>query len=106
MYGKARHVAAAGRDASVPIERAEALEERPRARQHGGRRRIEPGERAGVLRPPARQLERERREVGFEDLRGRVRREARVRALAPGAITDPGRLPPGAPLTLLGRGAR
>ena len=50
----------------------------------GRGRRIEPAQRGRIARAPARQLQRQRRQIRLQDLRGGERREAGVRALAPG----------------------
>src|SRR5256885_11392720 len=59
------------------------LEQIPRAAQLRGGRRVEPAQRRGIPCAPARQLQRQRREVGVQDLRRSERRQTRVRALAP-----------------------
>ena len=70
------------------------------------RRRIEPAERRRVGRAPAGQFERQRRQVGVDDLGRRLRRQRRVRGLRPQAITDARRGAAGAAAALVGRGAR
>src|SRR5690606_15993165 len=59
-----------------------------------------------VLDAPARELERERREIRGQDLGRRDRREAALRRVAPCAIADAGRGASGAALALLGGRAR
>ncbi len=65
------------------VERPEPLQQIARALQHRHRRRIQPRQRGGVGRAPLGEVERERREVGFEDLGRRLRGEAALRTLAP-----------------------
>src|SRR6185312_17477465 len=99
-------------DAIRPIERAEPSEQIVGAREHCGRRRIEPTQPArracpghlSSARPwlraltggrnfrlesaPVRELERERCEIGLDDLRWGIGCERSVRLLAPQAITN------------------
>ena len=70
-----------------------------------GRRRVEPGERRGIGASPARELERQRREVGLEDFGGRLRQQRVVRRLAPEPVADAGRGAARAAAALLGRRA-
>ena len=56
-------------EAAACIEGAELGEQRPCLRESGRRRQVEPPELGGVPDSSRRQIERERREVGLEDLR-------------------------------------
>ncbi len=60
---------------------------------------------ARIARTPAGEFERERREIGLEDLRNGLCRQRGVRGLGPQPIADAGRGAPCATAALVGRGA-
>ena len=93
-------------DAPVGIERSETPQQVARAAKERGAWRIKPAQRRSVARAPAGELEGERRKIGLENLRRREGRESCVRARAPGAIAHARCVAAGAPLALLGGGAR
>jgi len=64
-------------------------------------RRIQPGERGGIGAAPAGELECERREVRFEDLRRRLGRQCALLGLAPEAVAHTGRRATRAAATLV-----
>ena len=85
------------------IERAEIEQQGARRGQRGGGRRRQPGQ-GGVARAPQRQFERQRRQVGVEDLGRREGQQAALRLLGPQAIADAGFEAAGAAAALVGRG--
>ena len=100
------HLAPERRDATVGVERLETRQQVACLGERREWRRVEPGERARVAGAPAGELERERREVGLENLRGRVRQQRRVRRLAPQPVADARRGTAGTAAALVGRRAR
>ncbi len=106
MQAERRHVAAGCRDAAGRVDGLEPGQQFARLGERRGGRWIEPGERRGVPAPPAREFERKRGEVGFEDLGGRLREQRGLRRLAPEPIAPAGRRAAGAAATLVGGGTR
>ena len=88
MRRDTRQLAPVRGDAGGAVQCAETLEQIPRAAQLCGGRWVEPAQRRGIPCAPARQLQRQRREVGVQDLRRSERRQTRVRALAPRPVAD------------------
>ena len=95
------HLASVGGDASAVVERPETLEQLPGARELRRGRRVEPAKRRGLPHAPAGELQRERREIGVDDLGRRVGREARVGTLAPRPVADARLEAPGAAAALI-----
>ena len=103
MLAEPRHRPAVRRDRARPIERAEIEQQRARRGERGSGRRRQPGQ-GGVARAPQRQLERQRRQVGVEDLGRREGQQAALRLLGPQAKADAGFEAAGAAAALVGRG--
>ena len=72
MERQAGHLAPQPGDAAGAVQSVELLQQFAPLRQGGGGRRIEPGQRGGVVHPPLGQFQRQGGEVGFEDFRGVV----------------------------------
>ncbi len=67
-----------------------------------GRRRVEPGELRGFVHTGHREVERERGQVGVQNLGRRLLEQMRRLVLRPETIADPRRRSAGAPTALIG----
>ncbi len=103
MGSQLGHAPPVGGDAARLIQRPQLPEQRSRLGQRGGGRGVKPPERRRVGDPGGRQLQRERRQVGLEDLGGIPRQEVGVLPLGPEPVADARGRPPGAPPPLVGR---
>jgi len=65
------------------VERAEGVQQDAALRERAGRRHVEPAERGGLVDPRAREVKRQRRQVGFQHLRRGASRQGGVGALIP-----------------------
>ena len=101
MHDETRQLAPVRGNASGAVQCPETGEQIPRAAQLCGRRRIEPAQRLGIPCAPARQLQRQRREIGVQDLRRRERCQSRLGALAPCPVADTRCQAPGTTLALI-----
>ena len=103
---QARERPTVGGDALRIVQCSEPRQQVSRTVEHGRGRGIQPGQRRRLISAPLREVERERREVGLDDLGRRLRREAALRALAPQAVAGPLGDASGAARALVGSGAR
>ena len=92
------------RDAAVGVERLQFCQLRARRVDGGGRRRIDPGQRAGIGCAPFRAVEQQARKIGGADLGLGERRQALRLPLVPQAIADAGPGSAGAAPPLIGGG--
>ena len=92
MHAQRGHLAPERRRAARGVDRLEPLQQVASLRERRRGRRIEPRQGSRIETSPARELECERREIGLEDLRRRLRQQRRVHRLAPQSVTD-ARLP-------------
>ncbi len=106
MRGDPRHLAPVRGNASGAVECTEPGEQIPRAAQLCGGRRVQPAQRPGITCTPARQLQRQRREVGVGNLGRRERCQSRLGTLAPRPVADTRRQAAGTALALIRGGAR
>lgn len=70
-------------DAALFVQRFQVGQQRPCLGQRAGRRQIEPDECIGVGQAPARQFQRQRRQVGFENFRNAPGVQPGLRGFAP-----------------------
>ena len=99
------HATSAGRRLAAFVDRLESMQQLFCLRQRRERRWIEPGEGLWIARTPAREFEREWREIGLEDFRNGLCRQRGVRGLGPQPITHAGSGAPCPTAALVGRGA-
>lgn len=105
MYGETGHRLPVAGDPTAGVERPELPQERARLRERAGGRWIEPAQRRWIGNTGSSEIERERGQIGLEDLGLGRREQLRVLLSLPKAITDSGSHSPGPAPTLIGRGA-
>ncbi len=86
MHPEFREHPAVRRDARRRIDRLELLQQLSRLGKRRRGRRVEPGEAVGIHRTPAGEFQRQRREIGMQDFRRRLRAQRGMRAFRPKAI--------------------
>ena len=94
------------RDPAVRIDRIERAQQVARLRERCSRRRIEPAQAAWIDDTPLGQVERDRREIRFENLRRGVRGQRSVLTLRPQAIAHARAETAGTAASLIGGRAR
>ncbi len=105
VRAEAGHATSNRRRLTSFVNRLESIQQLFCLRQRRQRRGIEPGEGLRVVRTPAREFEREWREIGLEDFRHDLRRQRGVRRLGPQPIAHARSGAPCPTATLVSRGA-
>ena len=105
MHAERRHGASVRGDATARIERVELDEQLARLRERRGGRRVEPTQLQRVDDSRRGQVEHERRQIGTQNLRRRLREQMMVFMLRPQTVAHAGTEPASAPAPLVGRRA-